>query len=367
MNHNEKIKGAIALEDGRVFEGVSFGAEGIKTGEVVFNTGMTGYQEVITDPSYKGQVVTMTYPLIGNYGYNHRDEESAGPQLEGFITREYCPYPSNHESVGALGDYLRAHDVVALSEIDTRALTRHIRLAGAMRSAMAAGDHDVDELIQMAVDSPTLSERDLVSEVTCSQTYDFECDWGSPGGGSRVVLYDFGLKLNIARCLAAAGCKVRIVPATTPAEKILQMDPDGIMLSNGPGDPVAVGYAVEEIKKLIGIKPIFGICLGHQLLALALGARTYKLKFGHHGSNHPVKNVQTGQIGITSQNHGFCVDMDTLADDEIEVTHMNLNDQTVEGFRHKELPLMCVQHHPEAAPGPHDAQSLFGSFKKMMT
>ncbi len=366
MNQKTKIKGAIALEDGRVFEGLSFGAKGIKTGEVVFNTSMTGYQEVITDPSYKGQIVTMTYPLIGNYGINKKDEESAGPQIEGFITREYCPYPSNHESLGSLGRYLTQNGVIALSEIDTRALTRHIRRAGAMRAAIAAGDFESDQLIKRAEASMPLAGRDLVSEVTCEKMYDFECDWEAQGAGVRVVLYDYGVKLNIARCLRAVGCKVRIVPASTKAEEVLRMKPDGIMLSNGPGDPSAVRYAVEEIKKLLGKKPIFGICLGQQLLALALGASTYKLKFGHRGSNHPVKNLRTGKINITCQNHGFCVDIDTLPEEDIEVTHMNLNDNTIEGFQHKELPLMCVQHHPEASPGPHDAQQLFNAFREMM-
>ena len=357
------MRGILALEDGRVFEGESFGAPGKKAGEVVFNTSMTGYQEILTDPSYKGQIVTMTYPLIGNYGVNDLDEESKGPQVEGFVVREYCVEPSNWRSEGCLGDYLKAHDVVALSDIDTRALTKHIREAGAMKSVIAAGDYDADTLVDEARSSPGLIGRDLVKEVTCEEAYTFEeGDEESP----HVVVFDYGAKVNIMRCLASLGCKVTVVPASTSAEDVLSLDPDGIMLSNGPGDPAAVSYAVDEIRDLIGERPMFGICLGHQLLGLALGGETYKLKFGHRGANHPVMEKESGEIDITCQNHGFCVDMGSLGRDDIELTHVNLNDETLEGLQHKELPLMCVQYHPEASAGPHDARDLFDRFYGMI-
>ena len=361
-----KTKGAIALEDGRIFEGESFGATGSKTGEVVFNTSMTGYQEVLTDPSYKGQIVTMTYPLIGNYGVNDGDIESAAPKVEGFIVREYCPYPSNNRAEGALGDYLKQHQVVALSEIDTRALTRHIREAGAMRAVIAGGAYEPDELVDMARKAPGLIGRDLVKEVTCDAPYEWTGGESLPDDAPHVVVYDFGAKLNILRCLHDVGCRVTVVPASTCAEKVLEMDRDGIMLSNGPGDPAGVPYAVQEVRNLLGEKPIFGICLGHQLLGRALGGETYKLKFGHRGANHPVQDLETEEIDITCQNHGFCVDMDTLDTDEIELTHLNLNDDTLEGLRHRELPVMSVQHHPEASAGPHDARNLFNRFRRMI-
>lgn len=361
-----ETNGAIALEDGRVFEGVSFGAEGQKPGEVVFNTSMTGYQEILTDPSYKGQIVTMTYPLIGNYGVNSGDVESADPKVEGFIVREYCPHPSNYEAEATLADYLKKHGIVALSEIDTRALTRHIRTAGAMRAVIAAGDYDSDELIQMAKDSPGLVGRDLVKEVTCSEPYEWTEGEDLPEDAPHVVVYDFGAKLNILRCLHDVGCRVTVVPAHTPADEVMNMEPDGIMLSNGPGDPAAVTYAVDQIQELLGEKPMFGICLGHQLLGRALGGETYKLKFGHRGANHPVMDLETEEIDITCQNHGFCVDMDSLDSEDIKLTHQNLNDDTLEGLRHKELPVMCVQHHPEASAGPHDARNLFNQFRDMI-
>ncbi len=360
------MKGAIALEDGRVFEGESFGVEGKKAGEVVFNTSMMGYQEVLTDPSYKGQIVTMTYPLIGNYGVNPDDVESAGPKVEGFVVREYCPYPSNWRSTGNLGDYLVEHGIIAVSGIDTRALTKHIRTAGAMRAVIAAGEYDADNLIAEARSSPGLIGRDLVKEVTCEKSY----EWAEGGNASRgayhVVVYDFGVKWNILRCLSESGRHVTVVPAATTAAEALAMSPDGILLSNGPGDPAGVPYVVEELRKLLGKKPIFGICLGHQLLALALGGKTYKLKFGHRGANHPVKELATGKIDITCQNHGFCVDIDSLDQREVEITHINLNDMTLEGMRHKELPVMSVQYHPEASAGPRDARHLFGRFQDMM-
>jgi len=357
--------GTIALEDGWVLRGRSFGAPGRRAGEVVFNTSMTGYQEVLTDPSYKGQIVTMTYPLIGNYGVNPGDVESSGPKVEGFVVREYCPWPSNWQSTGTLGDYLVAHGVIAVSEIDTRALTRHIRTAGAMRAVIAAGDCEPDELVQEAKASPGLIGRDLVKEVTCAGPYEWR-DGGGADDAPLVVVYDCGAKLNILRCLAQRGCAVSVVPAHARAEDVLAMRPDGIVLSNGPGDPGGVPYIVEQVRRLIGRKPIFGICLGHQLLALALGGRTYKLKFGHRGSNHPVKELATGRVDITCQNHGFCVDIDSLDEREVELTHINLNDMTLEGLRHRELPIMSVQYHPEASAGPHDARHLFDRFKETM-
>ncbi|MFW6118808.1 MAG: glutamine-hydrolyzing carbamoyl-phosphate synthase small subunit [Planctomycetota bacterium] len=360
------MRGAIALEDGRVFEGESFGAPGKRAGEVVFNTSMTGYQEVLTDPSYKGQIVTMTYPLIGNYGVNPQDIESSGPQVEGFVVREYSPFPSNWAATGCLGDYLTRHGVVALSEVDTRALTRHIRLAGAMRAVIAAGDYDHGELVDEAKASPGLVGRDLVKEVTCEEAYDFNPDADLGPEAPLVVVIDCGAKLNILRCLAERGCRVRVVPAQTSSEDILQLDPDGILLSNGPGDPAGVPYVVDTVRELIGQRPMFGICLGNQMLGLAMGGRTYKLKFGHRGANHPVQELESGQIDITCQNHGFCVDADSLDSAEVEVTHINLNDETAEGLRHRSLPVMAVQYHPEASAGPHDARHLFDEFLEMM-
>jgi len=372
------MKGFLALEDGRVFEGVAFGADGVAEGEVVFNTSMAGYQEILTDPSYNGQIVTMTYPLIGNYGTNTEDIESRKPRVKGFVVREFCPFPSNYRSTLSLEDYLKANNLVALSEIDTRAVTKHIRLAGAMRAVIAAGDHDTDQLVARAKASQGLVGRDLVCEVTCDEKYDWSepCAWApneevvkscaAAAGPYKVVAYDFGVKYNILRYLVSFGCDVTVVPASTKAEDVLAMKPDGVFLSNGPGDPEAVTYAVEQIKGLMGKVPMFGICLGHQLLGLAMGGKTYKLKFGHRGANQPVKDLATGKVEITSQNHGFCVDFDSLDPADVEVTHMNLNDNTVEGLRHKRFPVFSVQYHPEASAGPHDAQYLFGRFVEMM-
>jgi len=330
---------------------------------VVFNTGMTGYQEVLTDPSYKGQIVTMTYPLIGNYGVNDADAESRSLWIEGFVVNELCPQPSNWRSEQTLNGYLKGHGIIGIEGIDTRALTRHIREAGAMKGIISTEDRDRDSLVAKARRAPGVVNRDLARAVTCDAPYDF-----ATAGDYRVVVMDFGVKTSILRQLQRAGCSVRVVPAETTVEDIMACNPDGVLLSNGPGDPAPITYAVDTIRSLIAVQtvPIFGICLGQQLLGIALGGTTYKLKFGHHGSNHPVKDLATGKIHITVQNHGFCVDMDTLDRDAIEITHMNLNDDTLEGIRHRTLPLFSVQFHPEAAPGPHDARYLFNDFITLM-
>ena len=367
-------KAIIALEDGTIFKGSSFGANGEKTGEVVFNTSMMGYQEIMTDPSYKGQIVTMTYPLIGNYGINAEDIESSGPKVEGFIIKERSRLSSNWRSQKGLDEYLKEHNIVGIEGVDTRAITLHIRLQGAMKGVISTEDLDVKSLVEKARCSPGLIGRDLVKEVTCDKPYKAEeilryapqLTAHSLGSRKKVIAMDFGIKYNILRCLIEAGCDVEVVHAKTKAGDILRQGPDGILLSNGPGDPAAITYAVEEIKKLIGKKPIFGICLGHQLLGFALGAKRFKLKFGHHGANHPVKNLKTGQVEITSQNHGFCIDIDSLKDKDVEITHMNLNDHTLEGFRCKKIPAFCVQYHPEASPGPHDSNYLFQNFISLM-
>ncbi len=363
-------KGYVALEDGRVFEGVSFGAEGKQSAEVVFNTSMTGYQEILTDPSYTGQIITMTYPLIGNYGTNNEDIESRGIFCSGFIVREYCEYPSNFRSTQTLGDYLKANNIPGITDIDTRALTKHIRTAGAMRGIIAAGDYNPIELVKEAQAAPMLEGRDLVSQVSTTEKYIFAepCYWINEEKNKKynVAVYDYGVKKNILRCLYSLGCNVTVYPATAKPEEILKDNPDGIFLSNGPGDPEAVTYAIDNVRELIGKKPIMGICLGHQISALALGGKTYKLKFGHRGANHPVRDESTKRIEITSQNHGFSVDMNSFPKTIAEVTHINLNDNTVEGLRHKTEPLFSVQYHPESSAGPHDADYLFTRFIKMM-
>jgi len=358
---NRQRKAKIALEDGRIFAGLSFGATGERYGEVVFNTSMAGYQEILTDPSYKGQIVTMTYPLIGNYGVNPEDIESRKPFVEGFVVKECSHIASNWRSQKSLNEYLRENNIIGVENIDTRALTRHIRLQGAMKAVISTKDLDEKSLIEKVKSSPGLIGRDLVKEVTSDRIE----NWNEKGR-YKVVVVDCGVKFNILRELVNNDCQVIIVPAKTEAEQIMMMEPDGILLSNGPGDPQGVPYVVETVKELIGKLPIFGICLGHQMLGLAFGGKTYKLKFGHHGANHPVKDLKTGRIAITVQNHGFCVDIDSLNKDDIEITHINLNDNTLEGMRHKKLPIFSVQFHPEASPGPHDARYLFKEFVKMM-
>ena len=331
-------------------------------GEVVFNTSMTGYQEVLTDPSYAGQIVVMTQPEIGNYGTNPEDEESRRPFVEGFVVRECSPIHSNWRGEKTLDDYLCQHSVSGISEIDTRALVRHIRSRGAMRGMISASDFVPDSLRQKVLAFPTMSGSDYVRCVTTPESY----HWEARDIQFQVVAFDFGIKSNILRSLAARGCSLTVVPAATSAEDVLALDPDGIFLSNGPGDPEPLDYAVHNIEKLLGKKPIFGICLGHQLLSLALGGKTYKLKFGHRGGNQPVKNLISNKIEITAHNHGFAVDPDSLNDHQIQLTHFNLNDQTLEGFRHRYLPVFSVQYHPEGSPGPHDSLYLFDDFIRLM-
>jgi carbamoyl-phosphate synthase small subunit len=366
-------KAILALADGMVFEGLSFGAEGEASGEVVFNTSMTGYQEILTDPSYKGQIVTMTSTQIGNYGVNEEDVESSRPYVEGFIVKENFDVPSNWRSKKSLHEYLTESGIVGIQGIDTRALTRHLRDWGAQPGIITTIDMKPESVVARARALPNMSGLDLVREVTCKTAYTWdEGDWDLRTGYARktssryhVVAYDYGIKRNILRLLTSAGCDVTVVPATVPAEEVLAMDADGVFLSNGPGDPEPVTYAVENIKKVLGKKPIFGICLGQQLLGLALGGRTYKLKFGHHGGNQPILDLSTRRVEIAAENHGFAVDMETVKD-KVVMTHMNLNDKTCEGIQHKTLPAFSVQYHPEASPGPHDSRYLFQRFVDMM-
>jgi len=383
-------KALLALEDGRVFEGTAFGAEATHTGEICFNTSMTGYQEVLTDPSYRGQIVTMTYTQIGNYGVNPLDFESDRPQVRGFVIEELCNVPSNWRSTQDLSSWLKEWNIPGIQGIDTRALTKHLRTRGAMRAVITSEVMSAEEAVKRAASSPPMEGSDFVKEVTTPKPYlwdpeDKESgDWDIPSPSQNrepgpdgivrhplkpakhhIVAYDFGVKRNILRRLRQAGFRVDVVPATTSAKEVLAKNPDGVFLSNGPGDPAALDYIHKEVKQLIGVKPIFAICLGHQILGHAYGGKTFKLKFGHRGGNQPVKDLRNGQVAITSQNHGFAIDPSSLPSN-VEVTHINLNDGTVEGMRHREAPVLSVQYHPEAAPGPHDAKYFFGEFAAMI-
>ncbi len=403
------MKTLLALEDGLVLWGRSFTGPGEAQGEVVFNTSMTGYQEILTDPSYKGQIVTMTYPLMGNYGVNFEDLESRGVQVEGFIVREYHPYPSNWRAQGDLAAYLKANGKLAVEGLDTRAITKRLREVGAMRGIISTLDLDPASLVRRARELPSMEGQDLVPLVTCREPYWWDESFGGGGqgppahlqsspkpppptlygntvgagfkpaptspdlqtlwqqrSGKKVVLYDYGVKFNIIRNLKARGLEVLVVPATTPAADVLRLNPAGIVLSNGPGDPAVVTYAIDNVRQCLGAAPMFGICLGHQLMGLALGGRTFKLKFGHRGANQPVKNLLNGRVEITSQNHGFAVDLESIPDPAVELTHINLNDGTLEGLRHPGLKAFSVQYHPEASPGPHDAEYLFDEFLKIV-
>ena len=367
MSATEGTPAILALEDGTFFKGNGFGRTAETSGEVVFNTAHSGYQEVLTDPSYRGQIVVMTFPHVGNYGVNQEDVESLSPQVSGFVVREISTRASSWRASGELHRYLDEAGVVGISEIDTRSLTRHIRDRGAMRGVISTLELDPDLLVARARKSRSMVGLDLVREVTCSTAHRFDQPGGLPGDRRfRVVAYDFGMKRNILRMLAASDCEVMVVPATTSAEEALALDPDGIFFSNGPGDPEPCTYAIRAARELLRERPLFGICLGHQILGLACGGKTFKLKFGHRGANHPVRNMRTGQVEITAQNHGFAVDPDLFENPEYELTHINLNDGTVEGFRHRDLPVFSVQYHPEASPGPHDSHYLFREFIEEM-
>jgi carbamoyl-phosphate synthase small subunit len=377
------MQAILALEDGRIFRGEGYGAPGECSGEVVFNTSLTGYQEIFTDPSYAGQIVVLTNPQIGNYGTNAADDESARPFIEGLVTREFSPISSNWRSEQVADEYLERYNVPVIAEVDTRALVRHLRTHGVMRGVISTSATDTDKLIAKARSIPKMDGTDLARVVSTKSSYEWNCDDPSnycedplpqlartvveePTENLHVVAYDFGIKTNILRMLAQQNCRVTVVPAQTSAEDVLALKPDGIFLSNGPGDPEPVTYAQESIRKLMGRAPIFGICLGHQLIGLALGGKTYKLKFGHHGGNHPVQHVPSGKVHITAHNHNYAVDPDSIRQSDVELTHIDLNDNTLEGLRHRSMPLYSVQYHPEAGPGPHDSAYLFHDFRTMM-
>ncbi len=377
------MQALLALEDGRIFRGTGHGAKAECYGEVVFNTSLTGYQEIFTDPSYAGQIVVLTNPQIGNYGTNLSDNEATHPYIEGLVTREFSPISSNWRSTQVADEYLERYNIPVIADIDTRALVRHLRTHGVMRGVLSSIETNADTLVDKARSTPKIDGHDLASGVSTKTRY----AWSESDPRNAVIMtpqdnalvpqpardcnlhvvaYDYGIKHNILRMLTREGCRVTVVPATTSAEDVLELKPDGVFLSNGPGDPEPVTYAQEAIRKLAGKTPVFGICLGHQLIGLALGGKTYKLKFGHHGGNHPVKHLSTGKIEITAQNHNYAVDPDSLNAQEVELTHINLNDQTLEGLRHRTMPLLSVQYHPEASPGPHDSNYLFGNFRAMM-
>lgn len=371
----KRTKALLVLEDGTIFKGYAFSGHGRALGEVVFNTSMSGYQEVLTDPSYKGQIVAMTYPLTGTYGINEEDMESAAIQVEAFIVKEYQELASNWRSTKSLADFLDEYGKIGIEGIDTRALTRHLRVAGAMRGIIATDSDDIPRLLDEVRAFPGLNGVDMVRSVTCKAPYLWKNgpvagveppQWSDGHPGFRIATLDCGVKYNILRKLEETGSQVIVYPAHTSAEVILQDNPDGIFLSNGPGDPAAVHYVIDTVRKLLGERPIFGICLGHQIMGLALQGRTFKLKFGHRGANQPVKDLTTGKVEITSQNHGFCVDLDSLKGIPVRLTHMNLNDNTLEGMEHLEVPAFSVQYHPEASPGPHDASYLFERFMKLI-
>ncbi|MBF0478267.1 MAG: glutamine-hydrolyzing carbamoyl-phosphate synthase small subunit [Candidatus Omnitrophica bacterium] len=358
-------KAILYLEDGRTFIGNALSVAGETSGEVVFNTALTGYQEILTDPSYAGQIVVMTYPLIGNYGVNLEDVESDKVHVKGFVAKEFCRHHSNHRANKSLIEYLQDHNIIAIEDIDTRALTRHLREKGAMRAIISTVDFDERSLAEKMKKIPSMEGADWVKEVSTLKKYVWPVDQGVKMV-YRIAAIDCGIKRNILRIFGRLGCEVHVFPSSVTPAEILAIKPDGVFVSNGPGDPAAVTSVITTVKQLLGKLPVFGICLGQQILGLAIGGKTYKLKFGHHGANHPVKDLIHDTIGITSQNHGFCVDMSTLSKDDVEMINVNLNDQTLEGLRHKKIPLVSFQHHPEASPGPHDAHVLFEYFIELM-